>query len=90
MNQVMWNMRVTPASVPGQAAAPAGGGRGGFAGGAGAGGGRGGAAAAPAIPTIGGTLAAGVGEYTVVVTAGGKTYSKPVRIIEDVWFDRMY
>ena len=33
---------------------------------------------------------ADAGEYTVVVSAGGKTFTKEVQIIEDVWFDRMY
>ncbi|MEW5982251.1 MAG: hypothetical protein AB1806_07755 [Acidobacteriota bacterium] len=87
MNQVLWNMRVTPATAPG--VAPAGGGRGGGRGGFAGGGGRG-QAAAPAIATFGGNQAADVGEYTVVVTAGGKTYSKPVRIIEDVWYDGVF
>jgi hypothetical protein len=31
-----------------------------------------------------------VGEYTVVVTTDGKTFSKPFRVIEDAWFDKMY
>lgn len=86
MNQVLWNMRVNPATVPGVAAAGGRGGRGGFAGG----GGRGGATAAGAMPTFGGMLPADVGTYTVVVTAGGKTFSKTVQVIEDVWFDRMF
>lgn len=90
LNQVVWNMRWTPTTL---VQAPAGGGRGGAGtggrGGAGSGG-RGGQAGAGALPTFGGGVAADPGEYTVVVTAGGKTFSKPTRIFEDVWFDKMF
>jgi len=74
---------VRPAGRPGQAAAPStgrGGGRGAF----------GGQQAPPAYPTFGGTVPAEVGEYTIVVTAGGKTLSKTFQVIEDAWFDKMY
>jgi hypothetical protein len=30
------------------------------------------------------------GEYAIVVTAGGKTFTKKTRILEDVWFDKVY
>jgi hypothetical protein len=83
MNQVLWNMRATAITVPGQAA-PAPTGRGGM------GGGFGGPQAAPAYPTFGGTIPAEVGEYVVVVTAGGKTFTKTFQVIEDAWFDRMF
>jgi hypothetical protein len=33
---------------------------------------------------------ADIGEYTVIVTAGGKTFTKKVQVIEDAWFDRMF
>jgi hypothetical protein len=84
MNQVLWNMRATPVTIPGQAAAPATG-RGGMGGG-----GFGGPQTPPAYPTFGGTIPADVGEYTVVVTASGKTFTKKVQVIEDAWFDRMF
>ena len=58
-------------------------------GGGGAGGGRFGQAE-PSIPTFGGTVPADPGEYTVVITAGGKTYTKTARILEDVWFDKAF
>ena len=64
------------------------------AGGRGAGGGGGGrrrrGGAARAIPSFGGAVPADPGEYTVVVTAGGKTISKTAVVLEDVWFDRMF
>ena len=85
MNQVLWNMRATPVTIPGQPAPEARG-----RGGAGGRGGFGGPQVQPVYPTFGGTAPTGVGEYTVVVTAGGKTYEKKVQILEDVWFDRMY
>jgi photosystem II stability/assembly factor-like uncharacterized protein len=81
INQVLWNMRWTPQSM-GPASAPAG--RGGFGGGAG------GQQAQPAYPTFGGTAAAEPGEYTIVVTAGGKTMTKKTNILEDVWFDKVF
>jgi photosystem II stability/assembly factor-like uncharacterized protein len=88
LNQVLWNMRATPVTVPGVAAAQ-GGGRGGAGGGGGFGGGRGGGAA-PAYQTFGGTTPSDAGEYWAVITAGGKTFSKKFTILEDAWFDRMY
>jgi hypothetical protein len=86
LNQAMWNMRVTPVTLTPQ---QAGGGRGGRGGGAGAGGGRFGGPAS-AIASFGGSVPASPGEYTVVVRAGGKTYMKKARILEDNWFDRMF
>jgi hypothetical protein len=77
-------MRATAVTIPGQAAAPATG-RGGMGGG-----GFGGPQAPPAYPTFGGTIPADVGEFTVVVTAGGKSFTKKVQVIEDAWFDRMF
>jgi len=88
LNQVLWNMRATPVTVPGGAVAPAGGrgaGGAGFAGGGGRGGG-----AAPAFPTFGGMTPADPGEYWAVITAGGKTFSKKFTILEDAWFDKMF
>ena len=83
VNQVLWNMRATPVLAPG-VPAPAAGGRGG-----GGRGGRGGAAA-PAYPSVGGTVLVEPGEYRVVVTAGGKSFSKKFNVLEDAWFDKMY
>jgi hypothetical protein len=84
MNQVLWNMRAAAVTIPGQAAAqPTG--RGGMGGG-----GFGAQQAPAAYPTFGGTVPADVGEYTVVVTAGGKSLVKKFQVIEDAWFDRMY
>jgi hypothetical protein len=83
MNQVLWNMRATPVTIPGQAAAPASG-RGGM------GGGFRGQQAPAAYPTFGGTIPADVGEYTVVVTAGGTVLDKTFTVLEDAWFDRMF
>jgi photosystem II stability/assembly factor-like uncharacterized protein len=81
MNQVLWNMRMTPVVLVQQPQQ----GRGGFAGG-----GRPGQAAEPSIPSFGGTVAADPGEYAIVITAGGKSYTKTARILEDVWFDRVF
>ena len=68
LNKLIWNMRMDAVTLPGVPAAPQ---RGrGFGGGARFG------ATEPAIPTFGGTVPADPGEYTVVVTAGGKTVSK--------------
>jgi photosystem II stability/assembly factor-like uncharacterized protein len=86
LNQVLWNMRGTLATAPGVAAV-AGGGRGGR-GGAGGGGGFGGQQTPPPYATFGGGVASDVGEYTVSVTAGGKTFTKKVNIIEDAWFSK--
>jgi hypothetical protein len=85
MNQVLWNMRSTPVTIPGQAGPAASG-----HGGGGRGGGRGGQQAPAAYPTFGGSVPADVGEYTVIVTAGGKALAKKFQVIEDAWFDRMY
>jgi hypothetical protein len=82
LNTLVWNMRMDNVTLPGVTAAAAGA--------RGAGGGMRGGAAAPAIPSFGGALPAEPGEYTVVVTAGGKTISKTAVILEDVWFDRMF
>jgi hypothetical protein len=71
-------------ALPGVTAAAAGGR------GAGGGGGMRGGAAPSATPSFGGALPADPGEYTVVVTAGGKTISKTAVVLEDVWFDRMF
>jgi hypothetical protein len=84
MNQVLWNMRATPVTIPGQPA-PQATGRGGFGGG-----GFGAQQAPAAYPTFGGTIPADVGEYTVVVTAGGKAFVKKFQVIEDAWFDRVF
>lgn len=85
INQVLWNMRGTLATAPGVTAV-AGGGRGGRGGGGG--GGFGGPQTPPLYATFGGSVAADVGEYVISVTAGGKTFTKKVNILEDVWFDR--
>jgi hypothetical protein len=84
MNQVLWNMRAAAVTIPGQAA-PQATGRGGMGGG-----GFGAQQAPAAYPTFGGAIPADVGEYTVVVTAGGKALAKKFQVIEDAWFDRMY
>ena len=78
MNQVLWNMRATPVTLVAQPAqAPR------FAGGRGA-------QVEPTIPTFGGTVPVDPGEYTIVMTVGGKTYTKTARILEDVWFDKVF
>jgi len=82
LNKLVWNMRMDAVTAPG-VTAPAQQGRG-FGGG-----GRGGQAA-PTIPTFGGVTPAEPGEYTVVVTAGGKTLVKTAVILEDAWFDRKF
>ena len=81
INQVLWNMRWTPMYL-GPATAQQG--RGGM------GGGFGQQQAQPAYPTFGGSTAADPGEYTIVVTAGGKTFTKKTQILEDVWFDKSF
>jgi photosystem II stability/assembly factor-like uncharacterized protein len=83
LNKLVWNMRMDAVTIPGVAAAPQGGR------GSGGGGGRGGVVEST-VPTFGGSVAADPGEYTVVVTAGGKTLSKQAVILEDVWFDRVF
>jgi hypothetical protein len=83
INQVLWNMRGTLATAPGATAAA--GGRGGRGGGGGFGGGFGGQQPA-AYATFGGGVAVEPGEYVISVTAGGKTVTKKVNILEDVWF----
>jgi hypothetical protein len=88
INQLVWNMRMAPITIPGQPVAAPAGRRGGSEGGPPEGFGRG--QAAPPYPTFGGSLPADVGEYTVVVTVGGKTFTKKVQIIEDAWFDKMF
>ncbi len=89
MNTLVWNMRMDNVALPGvTAAAPTGRGSGGGGGGRG-GGGRGGPVEG-AVASFGGAVPADPGEYTVVVTAGGKTISKTAVILEDVWFDRMF
>ncbi len=85
INKLVWNMRMDAVTIPGVTAAPQAG-RGFGGGGMG---GRGGAAE-PALPTFGGVTPAEPGEYTVVITAGGKTLSKTAVILEDVWFDKMF
>ncbi len=80
LNRVAWNLRMDPVTLPGVAAAPMQ--RRGF-------GGRFGQAE-PSIPTFGGMDPAEPGEYTVVVTAGGKTLSKTALVLEDVWYDKVF
>jgi photosystem II stability/assembly factor-like uncharacterized protein len=82
LNTLVWNMRTDNVALPGVTAAAAGG--------RGAGGGMRGGAAVAAIPSFGGAVPADPGEYTVVITAGGKTISKTAVVLEDVWFDRMF
>jgi hypothetical protein len=84
LNTLIWNMRMDNVALPGVTAAAAGGR------GAGGGGGMRGGAAPSATPSFGGALPADPGEYTVVVTSGGKTISKTAVVLEDVWFDRMF
>jgi len=89
LNQVLWNMRWTPMTL---VQAPAGGGRGGRGGqaGAGGGGGRGGQSGPSALPSFGGGVPAEPGEYAIVVTAGGRTFTRKTRIDEDAWFDKVF
>jgi photosystem II stability/assembly factor-like uncharacterized protein len=83
LNKLVWTLRMDAVAIPGVPVAPA---RGrGFGGG----GGRFGATE-PAIPTFGGMVPADPGEYTVVITAGGKTISKTVQVLDDVWFDKVF
>ena len=81
LNKLVWNLRTDLVTLPGVPAAPPRG--------RGFGGGRFGAAT-PAIPTFGGIVPAETGEYTVVITAGGKTISKTAMVLDDVWFDKMF
>jgi len=82
INQVLWNMRWTPMTLVEQKKED----RGGRPPGAG----RFGQQEQPTIPTFGGTVPADPGEYTIVVTAGGKTLTKKAQILEDAWFDKMF
>jgi photosystem II stability/assembly factor-like uncharacterized protein len=79
LNTLVWNLRMDAVTIPGVPAAPPRG--------RGFGGGRFGAAT-PAIPTFGGLVPADPGEYRVVITAGGTSLSKPLTVLEDVWFDK--
>jgi photosystem II stability/assembly factor-like uncharacterized protein len=83
INQVLWNMRWTPTTL---VQAPTQAGRGG---GGGMGGGRGGPQPG-AMPSFGGQMAAEPGEYTIVVKVGNRTLSKKARVLEDVWFDKVF
>ena len=80
MNQIVWNVRYVPVTLVQQPQQ----GRG-FAGG----GGRA-PQAEPTIPTFGGTLPADTGDYTIVITAGGKTFTRTAQVLEDVWFDKVF
>ncbi|HNV03532.1 MAG TPA: hypothetical protein PLE61_13550 [Vicinamibacterales bacterium] len=85
VNQLLWNMRAAAQTIPGQPAPPAAG--------RGAGSGRpagAGAQAEPAYATFGGAVPVPVGEYAVVVSAGGAAFTKKIQILEDVWFDRVF
>jgi photosystem II stability/assembly factor-like uncharacterized protein len=89
INKVVWNIRMDAVTIPGVAAAPQTG-RGSRGGGSGGGGGMGRLGGDPAVPTFGGTLPANPGDYTIVVTAGGRTISKGAVVLEDVWFDKVF
>jgi photosystem II stability/assembly factor-like uncharacterized protein len=82
VNRLVWNLRMDAVTIPGVTAPPQQGrgfgGMGRFGGGE------------PAIPTFGGAVPAGSGDYTVVVTAGGKAVSKAATVLDDVWFDKMF
>jgi hypothetical protein len=82
LNQMMWNMNWLPLTLVERPQ----GGRGGF-------GGRFGQQV-PSIATFGpatpGAVPASPGDYTIVVKIGGKTFTKQARILEDVWFDKMF
>jgi hypothetical protein len=80
-NKLVWNLRMDAVTIPGVPVAPARG--------RGFGGGRMGAVE-PAIPTFGGMVPADPGEYSVVITAGGKMISKAAMVVDDVWFDKMF
>jgi photosystem II stability/assembly factor-like uncharacterized protein len=84
LNRLVWNLRMDPVTLPGVPAPPAQ--RRGFGG---IFGGRFGQSE-PSIPTFGGMDPADPGEYTVVVTAGGRTLSKTARVLEDAWFDKVF
>lgn len=79
VSQVAWNMRTAPVTIDGgkkpAAGRPMGYGR---------------QQEQPPIPTFGGTVAMDPGEYTVVLKAGGKTLTGTTRILEDVWFDKVF
>jgi len=79
INHLVWNLRMDNVTLPG-VTPPAQTGRG-F-------GGMGRGQAVPTVPTFGGMNPADPGEYTIVVTAGGKTLSKTAVVLEDVWFDK--
>jgi hypothetical protein len=80
LNRVLWNMRTTPVLAPGAKPEPVRG-MGGFQ--------RGGQPVS-SIASFGGSIPADPGEYTVVVKAGGKTYTQTTRVLEDVWFDKVF
>ncbi|HEV8364290.1 MAG TPA: hypothetical protein VGQ52_12285 [Gemmatimonadaceae bacterium] len=80
MNRVQWNLCSDPR--PAQPAQGGGFGAGGPC--AGVGGGGGGEGAPAQGPPRVGRLAS-PGAYAVTLTVGGKTYSRPVSVLEDVW-----
>ena len=69
-----------------------GGGGGGFGGGGGGGGGgqgqQGGVVTFPTADATSVLMAAQPGEYRVVLSVGGREYTKEAVILEDVWFRR--
>ncbi|RPJ80227.1 MAG: hypothetical protein EHM13_12360, partial [Acidobacteria bacterium] len=79
INQVAWNMRVTPVTGEGGKIPPV----------ARVGGFRR-QQEQPVIQTFGGTIPVDPGEYTILVKAGGRTVEKKTRILEDVWFDKEF
>lgn len=83
MNRIVWNLRADAVSIPGATAAPTTGR--GFGGGSGRRGG-----IDTSLTTFGGMNPADTGDYTVVLTAGGKTLSKTAVVLEDVWFDKVF
>ncbi len=83
INQVVWNMQNAAVLAPGVTPPPP----------ARRGGppeGMFGQRTPPPYPTFGGTVAADPGEYTIVVTAGGKTLMRKTQVLEDVWFDKVF
>jgi photosystem II stability/assembly factor-like uncharacterized protein len=91
VNTVRWNLQARRTPVPGEAQA-GGGGRGGRGGGGGGFGGRGGGgggagASMPVFPAGDGVLSTVTpGHYRVVLSVGGRDYTKPAVVLEDVWY----
>jgi hypothetical protein len=77
MNDLLWNLRVTPVTLtPPEQGERRFGERGGQR--------------PTTMTAFGGTVPADPGEYTVEIEAGGKVYAHPVQVLQDAWYDKQF